>query len=154
MKNRNHSSHLSRHAGRAAQAVLVALATFGLLATSGVAHVPARQTFDLPFAFIVGNTECPAGTYTVKRSSEGVMAIVSADNSTKVLFLAQREQCKQIGDASELVFNRYGEVRYLEQIRPSGETSYLKLHRSPEQEAVAQHWAAQRETVIARASRP
>jgi hypothetical protein len=97
--------------------------------------------------------QCPPGTYTVKTSSDGVMAIVSADNATKVLFLGQRAQCQVSDDASLLVFNCYGDTRYLSQIRPSNETSFLKLRRSPEEATLARQWAERQETVAAAATK-
>jgi hypothetical protein len=151
MNTRNHASHLIRHASRAAWAVVIAVAAFGLFATTGAAQVRARQTFNIPFEFIVGDTTCPPGTYIVKKSSEGVMAIVNDDNSTKVLFLAQIESCDKTGRVAELVFNRYGDVRYLDQVRPSDATSFHKLHRSPGQDDLARQWATQQETVLAKA---
>lgn len=151
MTTTNHTSQFIRHACRTAGVVLITLVAFGLLAATGAAKVRARQTFHVPFEFIVGDTTCPPGTYTVKKSLEGVMSIATSDNSTSVLFLAQSESSDKTYDVAELVFNRYGDVRFLDQIRPPDETRVFQLHRSPEQEAVAQRWVRRQETVVAMA---
>ena len=145
-------SRLARQAGLALKSALCSIAVLGLLVTTTAAQIKGRQTFHVPFGFVVGKTYCPAGNYTVKTMSPGTLAIVSADNSRNILFLAQPESCRKTDDRALLVFNRYGDRRYLSQIRPSDETTFLKVRRSQGEREVAKSWTERQETVVASAA--
>ena len=152
MKSMAFLSRLLRHVEPAAKTVLCTLAMLGLLAATAPAQIRGRQTFHIPFGFVVGKTRCPAGTYTVRVMSPGVLQISSAGGSKSVMFLARTETGKATGDRASLLFHRYGDTRYLNQIRPSNETSFLQLARSHDEEEVAKAWVEQQETVVASAT--
>jgi hypothetical protein len=142
-------SHLARHARRAATSVLCALAVLGFLVTTTPAQIRGHQTFDVPFGFLIGKSYCPAGTYTVRMVSPGVLAIANANRSRSVMVLARIESGKKADNHASLVFNRFGDARYLGQVRLANEPSILQLRRSDDELDVAKSWSERQETVVA-----
>ena len=129
---------------------LVALAMAGaILTTTAAAQVRGHQTYDIPFAFLVGKTICPAGRYTITTATaSGVLRIHNEDGSKSVMFLARLEQAKEGSKRSSLVFRRYGDTRFLSQIRPALEPSYAQLNRSSVEDDLALRWTKPQETVV------
>jgi hypothetical protein len=129
---------------------LVALVMAGaILTTTAAAQVRGHQTYDIPFAFLVGKTICPAGRYTVTTAaSSGVLRIQKEDGSKSVMFLARLEQATGGPKRSSLVFHRYGDTRFLSQVRPALESSYAQLNRSSVEDDLAMRWSKPQETVV------
>jgi hypothetical protein len=142
-------SHVARRASRTATSVLCTVVLLGLVAATAPAQMRGPQRFHVPFGFSVGAKSFPAGTYTIKPMSQGVLAIVSAKGSRSALVLARLEQCTQTGSHGALVFNRYGDFHYLSEVRPAGEASLLVLPRSRQEIELAKAWEQQHETVVA-----
>ena len=128
---------------------LVALAMAGaILTTTAAAQIRGHQTYDIPFAFLVGKTICPAGRYTIAETSPGVLRLNNKDGSKSVMFLTRLEQAKGMSKQSSLVFRRYGDTRFLSQVRPALEPSYAQLNRSSVEDDLAMRWTKPQETVV------
>ena len=86
-----------------------------LLATTGAfAQSPARA--DVPFAFNVGTTHLPAGTYKIKRAdlSTNFIMVSNVNTGATVLSLFQRETPSHV--SHKLIFHHRGSQYFLAEI--------------------------------------
>lgn len=129
--------------------ILSSFAIVGLLLTLVVAHVSARVAgrivVKVPFSFTVGDKTLPPGEYFIVRntqlSAEGLM-IRSTDGRNGAFALTKSVQTEDRQEASQLVFNRYGERYFLSQVWTSGQNNGRELFTSRAEDAYA-HQAAQ-----------
>ena len=74
---------------------------------------------DIPFQFHVGGAKLPAGKYIIHvldNSDLTLMEISSADGSTSALFQVRDAQAKSTPGKNELIFDKYGNRYFLEQL--------------------------------------
>ncbi len=98
---------------RIAAIALLAIANFAMAGTSFAQSQQIRA--DVPFAFTVGNQLLPAGTYTIRTKSEGLVAIKNHDKPITVLTLVDRDGAKA-PNSGKLMFHRYGDRYFLSEI--------------------------------------
>ena len=87
----------------------------------------------IPFDFNVGNKKLPAGEYTFSRLSflnATTMLISSVDSSTRMFQSTSAAQVLIPKDESTLVFHKYGDQYFLEQIWTGGEQEGTQLPES------------------------
>ena len=110
------------------------MAYVGLLLMSFLVPLPAGASAsaqpadelvaEIPFDFYVGGKTMPAGEYTVRTVTaydDGGLQIRSADGSEGVLILAHAAQARSRRPGpARLVFNRYGDQRFLSVVWRSG----------------------------------
>lgn len=85
----------------------------------GAAHAAERKTMraEIPFAFRAGDTQLPAGEYTVwQNPGNGYVAIASAAGTARAALFANPGYPAQHNQAT-LVFHRYGDTYFLAEIR-------------------------------------
>jgi hypothetical protein len=70
----------------------------------------------VPFAFTVGQTEMPAGTYTISPVSQSAIMIRDSNTAKAVLSLVRSEQANSSDGTSKLVFQKYGNKYFLSQV--------------------------------------
>jgi hypothetical protein len=89
---------------------------------------------NIPFAFSVGNTQLPAGKYSVSRalpnSGDGLIAINSLGGKASALRTTIPVTTGQPRDKATLVFHRYGDQYFLFQVWGAGESTGLTFVRS------------------------
>lgn len=94
--------------------------------------IPIRAK--IPFDFIVGNKNLPAGEYTFSRlsvSSDGrVMSVRSADAKAHVFQSVFQASVLTPKDKSTLVFHKYGDQYFLQQIWTGGEQEGAQVPES------------------------
>jgi hypothetical protein len=100
--------------------ILSAVTALSLLATltfvSLAAYSGRRLTADIPFAFAVGGKQLPAGTYVVRSvSTQGVMIIQNAETKEALSFLIRGGRTGK-DTSAKLIFNKYGERRFLSEV--------------------------------------
>ena len=87
----------------------------------------------IPFAFNVGQTELPAGEYTVTvlnpTSDRKVLQIRSADGKLSALIHASELKTND-AEKTKLVFNRYGDRYFFAQAQMAGESTTLAAVKS------------------------
>jgi hypothetical protein len=92
----------------------------GILVFAGVQNASAQVTypveFTTSFAFTVGNTTVPAGSYTINPDDDnpGMLRLTGAH--TSVFVETQNAEARQIPSKTEVVFNRYGDGYVLKAI--------------------------------------
>jgi hypothetical protein len=94
----------------------VSLVALSLLTTNNGAYAQTAARADVPFAFNVGNTHMPAGTYKVKRADFDSNFIVVSNLNTgdTVLSLFQRETPSHA--SHKLIFHHRGNQYVLAEI--------------------------------------
>ena len=79
-----------------------------VLLSSAVAAQAQSLEVNVPFAFMVGSTQMPAGTYRVAReSSTGSIVLIRGEHGTKAQAFVQTTPLKggsPVGDSAALVF--------------------------------------------------
>jgi hypothetical protein len=91
------------------------------------AQTTTRAT--VPFPFMVGNNEVPAGTYTINSISQSVIAI--RDPTGKSVFsLVIPERPASKDSTPELVFNKYGNRYFLSRVSHGAGSNVMQLRTS------------------------
>src|SRR5215469_13958893 len=131
----------------------------GLLLVVSAAHAQSGAvSANIPFDFIVGKQVYPAGNYLLRPwgTVHGDILIQNRDESRDSRVLT--EDCTKLGEAEKtvLIFHRYGDQYFLEQVWIEGntigrqfrkskiETQLAKNHQDREEVNVAANVAAQR----------
>lgn len=88
---------------------------------------------NIPFAFNVGNTNLPAGKYTITvlnpTSDRKTLQIRSTDGRSTAI-TQTTSVTGNVSDDTKLVFNRYGSSYFFAQAQMAGETTGLAAHKS------------------------
>lgn len=108
------------------------LSLFVTLATASVyAQSDMKLKVNIPFEFSVRNQVLPAGEYTVRRVSQSVLVIRSADSRATQIFSTMGTQSRKTPNESSLVFHRYGDEYFLSAIWTTGNDTGHELSKSP-----------------------
>ena len=113
------------------------------------AQTTVRAT--VPFPFMVGKTEVPAGTYTIDSISHAVISIRDRSTGRGVLTLVSPERPGSNDGTPKLVFNKYGDKYFLSQVSRGSGSEVMQLptsklekelriasaHSAPEQKMIA-----------------
>ena len=127
--------------------VLIAV-FFGMFA--GSARAKEIMWVKVPFPFLVGHTEFPAGEYDVRSSDEAGAVLViegTSQGSTGVVFTIPADGADPAGDQAALVFNRSDNEYRLAQMWESGTTG-RELERSIVPRRAKGHAAALEPTTV------
>jgi hypothetical protein len=94
----------------------VSLVALSLLFTNTGAHAQTAARANVPFAFNVGTTHLPAGTYKIKRADfdSSFIMVSNINTGDTVLSLFQRETPSQI--SHKLIFHHRGNQYFLAEI--------------------------------------
>ncbi len=92
----------------------------GLMAISVIAEPLA--TVKVPFAFHVGDSELPAGSYEIGNVAMNAMRIVNIENRNMAVAVSPIPITRNAPSSqpAKLVFNRYGSDCYLSEMWPPG----------------------------------
>ena len=119
-----------------------ALATAGFLIATvfgATGHAQAQSLATpvrvrIPFDFVVGEKTFAAGEYLVERlessSGDAMVVVRGLNDRTKLVRLSNSVQSREPKEQATLVFNRYGNQSFLEQVWPAGATTGRQLTKS------------------------
>ena len=118
---------------RLAKGRLALLVTLGaVLATLNVPAPALAQSTPLsvtiPFDFHVGTSTLPSGTYIVTRIGEAIKISDGQGHSAFVIATAVPNPAEKLDN--QLVFNRYGDERYLSEVRWLGYSAARGLSKT------------------------
>lgn len=121
-------------------ALVVTLTLGGLFAPVASAQVLANPILvKVPFAFSVGPSKLPAGTYLIVRASASVIRFVNKSTQKSVFSLVSGGETKFTTPPPQVVFHRYGEKYFLAKIWDGTNTTAHELRTSTaEREAARQ----------------
>jgi hypothetical protein len=113
---------------------LVSMFTLCAAVASANAQLSIPIRAKIPFDFTVGDKKLLAGEYTFSRlsgfSNSNVMFVSSVDGSTRVFQSTFGAQVLTPKDESTLVFHKYGDQYFLEQIWTGGEQEGTQVPES------------------------
>jgi hypothetical protein len=94
----------------------VSLMALSLLITNNGAYAQTPARAEVPFAFNVGTTHMPAGTYKIKRADfdSNFIMVSNIDTGDTVLSLFQRETTGHVN--RKLIFHHRGNQYFLSEI--------------------------------------
>jgi hypothetical protein len=123
-------------------AYIVAALSLALWVASSFAspQIQNQIKVNVPFTFYVGNTQLPAGEYTIRRVSDAtpdVLELRSTDGRMAVLVLGRPIQSTSTPSKTELVFKKYGNVPILSQIFQAGNQWGVELPKLLQEEQAA-----------------
>lgn len=129
--------------------ILMTLA-LSLLISVPVTYAQNVATANVPFAFTVGRSEMPAGTYTIRHLSPSVIAVMDGNTGKSVLTLVRPESAGNSDATPKLVFNKYGDKYFLSRVSPGFGSTPMQLPTSGlERELrIAANRSAPEQTVI------
>jgi hypothetical protein len=90
---------------------------------------PGNLVADIPFAFVVAGRTLPPGHYIINHLSEH-LSIQDSQNQT-VLVPTHRAQRSARDNTSKMVFHRYGDTYFLEEVWVASASIGRVLFRSP-----------------------
>jgi hypothetical protein len=123
-----------RNLGKLFLTLCLLLVGGGVVANAQIDSVP--QIFvNVPFAFAVGDTKLPAGTYEITTSdgySPNILEMRSTNSRTSVIFDTEAAQTRddQIANKTELIFDKVGDEYFLSQIWVAGSAEGSELPKS------------------------
>ena len=104
----------------------------------------------IPFDFSVGDKKLPAGEYTFSRSSGSLeskmMLISSVDSSTRMFQSVFQDSVLTPKGESTLVFHKYGDQYFLQQIWTGGEPEGAQVPESRGERTARQQLAQTQQT--------
>ena len=118
--------------------------------------VPATQAqsimlkADIPFNFVVGDTQLPSGEYHVKQLRPGVIQVQGKVTRSSAIVMTTGVQTGKTSDVGKLVFNRYGDNYFLSAIWEPSSITGRQLRKSRLEREVAVNFALGQTTVAAR----
>jgi len=84
----------------------------------------------VPFAFTVGQTNMPAGTYTISPVSPSVIVIRDSNTGKGVFSFVRSERAASTNVRPKLVFNKYGSKYFLSQVSRGFGSDLMQLPTS------------------------
>jgi hypothetical protein len=124
---------------------LVSMFTLCAAVATANAQLSVPMRAKIPFEFSVGDKKLPAGEYTFSRlsgfSDNKLMSVSSVDFSRRVFQLTFGAERLTPKNASTLVFQKYGDQYFLEQIWSSGEQEGTRVPESRSERTIRRQLA-------------
>src|ERR1700730_6334323 len=124
---------------------LVSMFTLCAAAASANAQLSHPIRANVPFDFNVGDKKLPAGVYTFSRlsglSDNKVMSVSNADASTHVFQSTFGAQVLTPKNDSTLLFHKYGDQYFLEQVWSGGEQEGKQVPESRSERTIKRQLA-------------
>jgi hypothetical protein len=124
---------------------LVSMFTLCAAVSSANAQLSIPIRAKIPFDFSVGDKKLPAGEYTFSRLSEisgsKVMSVSGVDAGTRVFQSTFAAQVLTPKNKSTLVFHKYGDQYFLEQIWSGGEQEGTQVPESRSERTIRRQLA-------------
>lgn len=126
---------------RQLQLAIAIMVVFGICAIGTKAQTTSSQTMRarVPFTFIVGEKNLPAGVYTVRilnpTSDRKVLQIRSENGRTSAI-VHTIDVNGALADNAKLVFRRYGDRYFFAQAQMAGDATSLAAARTRAERAV------------------
>jgi hypothetical protein len=120
--------------------VMAGVMALTAVASTQVAQAQEPLAVNIPFDFVAGNMQLPAGEYMVKVSAPThTLILISRKDSTASGFInTNAAVSSEPQSQSKLVFNRYGDRYFLSQVWTEGNSRGRQLLKSPREKEIAQ----------------
>ena len=123
-----------------------------LCAIPSMAQITNRITFDAPSAFYAGNAKMPAGSYTVSQPDmDSDLLLIEDANGSHSAFVEYDLVSSDTPHAqSDVTFNKYGNVEFLNTISVQGRKSAMQIVPSKVEQNTAKAAAAEKHSLLAK----
>jgi hypothetical protein len=103
-----------------------------------------HQVAKIPFEFVVGDNNLPAGQYdvTAMTSNDAVLRITNSEQRQTAIRLTQTISHTKPADKGKLVFRRYADRYFLAEVWSAGDTSGRQLMKSKQERAIERELAS------------
>jgi hypothetical protein len=120
--------------------VMAGIMALTAMATTRVAQAQEALVVNVPFDFIAGNQNLPAGEYSVKVSqTDARIVLIERRDATAAMFIGTNTVvANTIQSESKLVFNRYGDRYFLSQVWNEGNSLGRQLMKTSREKEIAQ----------------
>ena len=117
---------------------IVLAATVVFVSLSQMLHGQTRASAgraNVPFEFEYGSQHMPSGVYTVDLSNSILLALRGSHGTT--MAITRRDGDDRPAERSRLVFVKYGDRLYLDQVWIAGNTGYIAVYRTKAEKRAA-----------------
>lgn len=123
-----------------------------LCAFPAMGQIANSVTFDAPSAFYAGNAKMPAGSYRVTQPNgdDNLLLLETADGSHSVFVEYEIASSDTRHTESDVTFNKYGNVDFLNTIWVEGRKSEMRILPSKSEQSTAKAAAAEKHTLSAK----
>jgi Tfp pilus assembly protein PilW len=120
--------------------VMAGMMALTAMASTRVAQAQQPLVVNIPFDFVAGNTQMPAGEYSVKTSGPTSTTILIArnDSAASAFINTNAAVASEPKTESKLIFNRYGDRYFLSQVWTAGNARGRQLVKSIREKEMAQ----------------
>jgi hypothetical protein len=120
--------------------VMAGIMALTAMATTRVAQAQEALVVNVPFDFMAGNQNLPAGEYSVKVSqTDARIVLIERRDATAAMFIGTNTVvANTIQSESKLVFNRYGDRYFLSQVWNEGNSRGRQLMKTSREKEIAQ----------------
>jgi hypothetical protein len=122
---------------------LLFTAALALAVTTVASAQTIKVKVNVPFGFIVNRATLPAGEYLMESVDDAgkVLAIRDLDTNTAKLVIFNSCRSSKTESQTKLIFHRYGDRYFLNQIWVEGNSSGHELSPSPREKEVAKDFS-------------
>ena len=119
--------------------VMAGLLALSIMAVTQVALAQDSMVVNIPFEFVAGKTTLPPGEYIVQAPERGsaVFLIHRTIPKTSVVLMTMSARSRDPQEVSKLVFNCYGNRRFLSQVWKAGYLQGKQLLQSPREKELS-----------------
>jgi hypothetical protein len=119
--------------------VMTSLLMLCSLAATQVARAQDPLSVNIPFAFVAGETNLPAGEYRVQKMdrNSAVLLIRCDDPRTAIMVVTNATRSGKQQEQSKLVFHKYGEHYFLSQVWTAGFSSGRELLKTQREKEIS-----------------
>jgi len=101
----------------------------------------------IPFRFMVGNQEFPAGTYIVQLDFEKQVVVIRNEDRKVRIFLSKNDERRQATAKTQLVFRHLGDRFFLNAVWQEGTTAGERLLPGNVETELARHQSGPPQTI-------
>jgi hypothetical protein len=126
-------------------------AALALAVTTVASAQTIKVKVNVPFSFVVNRATLPAGEYLVQSVDDDGKVLAIRDLDTNTTRLVAFTSCMSLKSAKQtkLIFHRYGERYFLNQIWVEGNNTGHELNPSPREKEVAKDFSVHEVVLMA-----
>ena len=115
-----------------AQKGMATLGIIGMLATPSFALSAKSVKVDVPFEFTAGNTQLPAGEYSLQQTGENYLQVRDADREVRatVITRPRADDDGYTATPASVIFHQYGDQSFLSAVDADGLVDVGELERA------------------------
>jgi hypothetical protein len=119
--------------------VMAGMMALTTLASTRVAQAQEHVVVNIPFDFVAGNTQLPAGQYSITASGpDWTLLLIDRKDAASAYMGTNAVVATEIQSESKLIFNRYGDRYFLSQVWTAGNSRGRQLLKSAREKEMAQ----------------